>query len=851
MKIQTPAALGKRVSGNLYFHVAALEEFDPYIREQVQQAVRQAALEPGAEFNIIKFDDEARKISLLLYENFFDNPFPALQRSYVVDVVSGCVKQLHFDVSKNPPILHRKELLLPSDHPEVPRFTALTQQLESCGLFHDSRHIGFAQQWQKRLQTAGYEVRDHQLIPVESPSIETLARHCTALQRYTLSTPMQALQRHGYLDGIRTIFDYGCGKGDDIRILHHNGLSVSGWDPHFAPDIAKQPAEVVNLGFVINVIEDPDERAEALRGAYALTTCVLSVATMLARTVQVEAEQYNDGVRTRRNTFQKYYTQRELKAYIQSVLRKEPVTVGPGVYFVFKDEAEEERFLTQRVRNRGGLDQLMRRLPKPTTAEREQALYDTHRVVLEQLWETWLELGRKPERSEVAQPTEIDHAFGSLTKALRFLEQFHGTEAVAAAFRSRKEDLLVFFALQQFEQRQRYTALSEELRRDIKTFFGTYQNAQEEARQLLFSAGNRELIRQLCREAAGNGLGWLEKDHALYLHTNLVERLPAVLRVYVGCASYVFGDVTSADLIKVHIDSAKITLLSCDDFAGTLLPRLLESITIRFRDRDVDRFTYGGPHKPPYIYRKSRFITADFPHYEEQVAFEKALDALNLFTRDDSISLPAQVYDDRLQAARVEVEGFIVKSSDTLPRLEERCGQHFCFRDFVACGETQAKTGLGNIPQQVETYNALTRLTTKILDPVVDYFGEIVLTYGFCSRELAKNVPGRMAPALDQHAGHELNTRGQPICKRLGAAVDFIVTDESMLEVAQWIVQYTPFDRLYFYGDDKPVHVSCGPDDTREVVIVKASKSGRSVPRVIKPETFLTLSRETAKTISL
>jgi len=93
----------------------------------------------------------------------------------------------------------------------------------------------------------------------------------------------------------------------------------------------------------------------------------------------------------------------------------------------------------------------------------------------------------------------------------------------------------------------------------------------------------------------------------------------------------------------------------------------------------------------------------------------------------------------------------------------------------------------------------------------------------------------------DQPASCELNTRGQPICKRLGAAVDFIVTDESMLEVAQWIVQYTPFDRLYFYGDDKPVHVSCGPDDKREVVIMKASKSDRSIPRVIKVETFLVL----------
>src|SRR5262249_39004199 len=157
-----------------------------------------------------------------------------------------------------------------------------------------------------------------------------------------------------------------------------------------------------------------------------------------------------------------------------------------------------------------------------------------------------------------------EDVFGSLGKALRFLERFHGTESVTAAFRSRKADLNVYLTLQQFEQRKTSTAFSEELRRDIRIFFGSYQNAQAEARQLLFSAGNRELVRQFCREAARHGLGWLENDRALYLHTSLVERLPAVLRVYVGCASYLYGDVTSADVIKIHIDSAKITLLSYD-----------------------------------------------------------------------------------------------------------------------------------------------------------------------------------------------------------------------------------------------------------------------------------------------
>jgi len=330
---------------------------------------------------------------------------------------------------------------------------------EAAGLLRDSRHIGFARQWQERLQSAGYEVKDHQLLALngaaqqDHSSTETLARHRTALQRYALSTPMQALHRHGYLDGAWTLFDYGCGKGDDVRLLGLNGIEATGWDPHFAPNAPKQRADIVNLGFVINVIEDPSERAQALRDAYALARRLMSVAVMLTGRELSNGEQYGDGVRTRRNTFQKYYTQRELRDYLQSVLEREPVAVGPGIFFVFKDEDEEQRFFARRVRNRGGLDRLISRLPKPTREEREQSFYNAHRDLLEQLWETWLALGRKPESEEIHRQSEVEEAFGSLGKALRFLERFQGTEAVTAAFRSLKEDLTVYFALRQFEQR--------------------------------------------------------------------------------------------------------------------------------------------------------------------------------------------------------------------------------------------------------------------------------------------------------------------------------------------------------------------------------------------------------------
>ena len=65
-----------------------------------------------------------------------------------------------------------------------------------------------------------------------------------------------------------------------------------------------------------------------------------------------------------------------------------------------------------------------------------------------------------------------------------------------------------------------------------------------------------------------------------------------------------------------------------------------------------------------------------------------------------------------------------------------------------------------------------------------------------------------------------------------------------MLEVAQWVVANTPFDRLYYYGDDKPIHVSSGPNHDCEIVRMVLSKSGRLVPRVVSSKRFLELEPE-------
>jgi hypothetical protein len=106
----------------------------------------------------------------------------------------------------------------------------------------------------------------------------------------------------------------------------------------------------------------------------------------------------------------------------------------------------------------------------------------------------------------------------------------------------------------------------------------------------------------------------------------------------------------------------------------------------------------------------------------------------------------------KLSRHRWNIEGFNLVRARTIPALDDPCGRFLTFRQLVECGESQTRTRLANLPLQPESYNALVELAEHVLDPVIDYFGMIRLTYGFCSPQLARQIPGRIDPKLDQHA---------------------------------------------------------------------------------------------------
>ena len=227
-------------------------------------------------------------------------------------------------------------------------------------------------------------------------------------------------------------------------------------------------------------------------------------------------------------------------------------------------------------------------------------------------------------------------------KSLDLLTTIHEPDIFVTAANSRRDDLLVHYALGLFSQRKPYTHMPERLKRDVKHFLGNYTSAIEEATTLLYSVGKPELINHHCEQTARKlARGRHEGNHSLTIHRNDVELLPAPLRVYVGCATQLYGDIDTVDLVKIHIRSGKVSLMRYDDFEGKPLPLLLERIKIRLREQEIDFFEYGEKYKPQPLYLKTSYISPHFANYKKQDKFDKHIRSykwLNLQNHGPSIA---------------------------------------------------------------------------------------------------------------------------------------------------------------------------------------------------------------------
>ncbi|EKV02160.1 hypothetical protein Lepto7375DRAFT_4371 [Leptolyngbya sp. PCC 7375] len=161
-----------------------------------------------------------------------------------------------------------------------------------------------------------------------------------------------------------------------------------------------------------------------------------------------------------------------------------------------------------------------------------------------------------------------------------------------------------------------------------------------------------------------------------------------------------------------------------------------------------------------------------------------------------------------------------------------RLGRYLTLEEFCTCTQTYRRwsDSIEPFPKNLEeTIPAVQALCNYIIDPVIDQYGQtqFELTYGFCSsdlkRFLAQKDPltglknGKSTPSVDQHMACEKNRHGRYYCDRLGAACDFRIVDLDSNALVEWILgQALPFDSLYYYGPNRPIHISYGPQHKRQ-----------------------------------
>ena len=133
------------------------------------------------------------------------------------------------------------------------------------------------------MQQFRVRIEDHRLIIINTPNSDPpkIDRHKAAIIRRQMSRPVRSLFDADLLSQGMTFFDYGCGHGEDLKFVAEKGFAVAGWYPFYQPDNDRRPADVVNLGYVINVIENPGERREALIQAWELAQKILVVSAQV------------------------------------------------------------------------------------------------------------------------------------------------------------------------------------------------------------------------------------------------------------------------------------------------------------------------------------------------------------------------------------------------------------------------------------------------------------------------------------------------------------------------------------------------------------------------------------------
>ncbi|BAY99088.1 HIT family protein [Tolypothrix tenuis PCC 7101] len=97
---------------------------------------------------------------------------------------------------------------------------------------------------------------------------KNLFSHLTAIERTSLSFPAQYLLNQNLLQG--KILDFGCGLGNDVKILREKGCDITGYDPYYFSQYPQGQFDTIICFYVLNVLFSEEQASVLMEVAHLL-----------------------------------------------------------------------------------------------------------------------------------------------------------------------------------------------------------------------------------------------------------------------------------------------------------------------------------------------------------------------------------------------------------------------------------------------------------------------------------------------------------------------------------------------------------------------------------------------------
>jgi DNA phosphorothioation-associated putative methyltransferase len=487
---------------------------------------------------------------------------------------------------------------------------------------------------------------------LNSGNLTAVHRGKTAMKRYTCSRPVALALSDELIASTDTFFDFGCGHGGDVNYLRRRKISAVGWDPFHLPNSPIVAADIVNLGFVLNVIEDPNERNETLRVAFKLARKLLIVSVRVEHGFGSAAE-FGDGILTSKGTFQKIYEQAEFKEYVELVLERKVHVAGIGVVYVFADSETESQFLAAQA--------FSRRFAYHTELIEEFAR-DTAGKNFIQLANS---LGRVPLPSEFKNYRKLIDRFGSPHRIERLTLAKINPSAFEGSKAQKREDLLTYMAMIRLQGLKvpPMRLLPSVIQADLKSLWGDYRSALSEAETFLFSIGQPDVVKDAFSMVKNGKLVFDD----LYVHRSLEEELPPLIRLMTFAGRQIVGDI-GHNVIKLSVDGRKVSFLYYENFDDDPHPSLRFGMRVYLPKATYQMRDFSNSLNPPILHRKDSLVSQSYPYYTQFRELTTAEEQAGLLSRN-GIGFRRQ-WEEVLESLKLQIEGHTLRDATRIHEVD-------------------------------------------------------------------------------------------------------------------------------------------------------------------------------------